>query len=99
MRYERYKQLMEEARMPNSQPLLIALKRAVNETGTPLLEKIQSLQDELVELKKKLKEIPSLIEEFRELYNGDLSSGAVSLLLTELNRIAKSKFIQSDEGE
>jgi len=34
------------------------------------------------------KEISALIEEFQELYNGDLSNEAVSLLLTELRKLA-----------
>lgn len=36
------------------------------------------------------KEIKALVDEFKELYNGDLSDEAVSLLLTELEKLSLS---------
>lgn len=49
------------------------------------------LFNEVISTKDIRSEIRALIEEFRELYDGDFSDEAVSLLLTELSKLAEER--------
>jgi hypothetical protein len=73
----------------------ISYEYSVKRSGQYAIDFLKTLREDIwfedwVDETTKIKnEIKSLIHEFRDLYNGDLSGEAVSLLLSELEKISK----------